>query len=183
MNRFIWTAAQWLKSLGLPGLAGLVLLVLSIAGYLSVSYWENSRLEVLTQEASSEKHRLEMSRLNPGGEVTSPAAQLQAFYQYFPTQQAAAGLFRTIYGAAHEESLNLEVGEYKFVPGKSGRIGSYQINLPVKGSYIQIRKFIVKVLNALPSAALEEVSFRREAVSRGDLEAKIRFSLYMSAPR
>jgi len=67
MNRFIWTASQWLKNMGLPGMAGLVLLVLSIAGYLSVNYWENSRLEVLTQEASSEKHRLEMSRLNPGG--------------------------------------------------------------------------------------------------------------------
>jgi hypothetical protein len=55
--------------------------------------------------------------------------------------------------------------------------------LPVKGSYIQIRKFIVKVLNSVPSAALEEVSFKRDAISKGELEAKIRFSIYMNVIR
>jgi hypothetical protein len=183
MNRFVWVATQWIKNLGLLGMAGVLLLVLSIAGYWSITFWENSRLDTLTQEVTTEKHRLEMSRLNPGGEVTSPGAQLQAFYEFFPTQQAAPNLFRTIYSAAHEESINLAQGEYKFIPAKSGRIGSYQVNLPVRGSYIQIRKFIVKVMNSVPSAALQEVSFRREAVSRADLEAKIRFSIYMSVIR
>jgi hypothetical protein len=183
MNRIIWIAAQGMKHLGLPGLAGVMLLAVSCAGYISISVWENAKLEALTQEALAEKHHLDMSRLNPGGELTSPGAQLHAFYEYFPARQQAPNLFQTIYGAARAESINLVLGEYKFVPGKSGRIGSYQVNLPVRGSYIQIKKFIVKVLNSIPSAALEEVSFRREAVSRGDLEAKIRFSIYMSVVR
>ncbi len=183
MNRLIWIAAQGIKSLGLPGVAGVLLLVFSIAGYVSISVWKNARLEALTQEIATEKHHLDMSRLNPGGEVTSAGAQLHAFYEFFPSKQKAPNLFKTIYGAAHDESINLTLGEYKFVPGKSGQVGSYQVNLPVRGSYIQIRKFIVKVLNSVPSAALEEVSFRREAVSRGDLEAKIRFSIYMSLVR
>ena len=60
-------------------------------------------------------------------------------------------------------------------------MGMYEVDLPVKGSYVQIRKFIVKVLNAMPSAALEEVSFKRESVGSGELEARIRFTIYMSA--
>jgi hypothetical protein len=140
-------------------------------------------MEVLTQDEAAERKRLDMSRLNPAGDVSTPGAQLHAFYGFFPARQKAPGLFKTIYGAAHEESIRLEQGEYKFNLGKSGRIGSYQVNLPVKGSYIQIRKFIVKVLNSVPSAALEEVSFKRDAISKGELEAKIRFSIYMNVIR
>ena len=148
---------QVMKSLGLPGMAGVLLLAFSLAGYLSITFWENSRMDMLTRELSTERHRLEVFRLNPGGEVSSPGAQLHAFYEFFPSQQTAPNLFRTIYSAAHEESINLALGEYKFIPGKSGRIGSYQVNLPVRGSYIQIRKFIVKVMNSVPSAALQEI--------------------------
>jgi hypothetical protein len=183
MNRMIWIAAQGMRNLGLPGMAGVLLLVFSIAGYVFVNIWENARLEALTREVASEKHSLEISRLNPDGEMTSSGAQLHAFYEFFPARQKAPNLLKAIYVAAREESVSLTLGEYKFIPGKSGRIGSYQVNLPVKGSYIQIRKFIVKVLNSLPTAALTEFSFKREAVSIGELEAKIRFSIYMSVVR
>jgi len=180
MNRLMWTASRWMKELGLPGMAGIVLLVFSLAGYLSMLLVEDSRLEQLTQDVAKEKKRLDMSRLNPEVDTHSSGAQLYAFYQFFPVQEKAPKLFKAIYGAAHDESISLAQGEYKYSLVKSGRMGVYQVNLPVKGSYIQIRKFIVKVLNSVPSAALEEVSFRREAVGRGDLEAKIRFSIYLS---
>jgi hypothetical protein len=183
MNRFLWTTSQWMKRLGLHGMTGVFFLILAIAGYLSITFWEKSKLEVLAQDVTTERKRLNMSRMNPGGDVSSPGAQLHAFYEFFPVREKAPNLFKSIYGAAHEESINLAQGEYKFIPGKSGRIGSYQVNLPVKGSYIQIRKFIVKVLNSVPSAALEEVSFRRDAISKSDLEAKIRFSIYMNMIR
>ncbi len=183
MNKFIWAVSQWTKNLGWPGMAGVLLLVISVAGYVSISFWEKSSIEKLTQDEANERKRLEKSRLNPAGEATSPGAQLRAFYEFFPGRQKAPGLLKAIYGAAHEESINLAQGDYKFKPGKSGQIGSYQVNLPVKGSYIQIRKFIVKVLNSMPSAALEEVSFKREAISKGELEAKVRFSIYLNALR
>ena len=180
MNRLLWITSRWMTGLRLPGMAGIVLLAFSLAGYLSIIFVEHSRLEQLTQDAATEKKKLDMSRLNPEVDTHSPGAQLHAFYGFFPSRQKAPNLFKAIYGAAHEESISLAQGEYKYSLGKSGRMGIYQVNLPVKGSYIQIRKFIVKVLNAVPSAALEEVSFRREAVGRGDLEAKIRFSIYLS---
>lgn len=170
-----------MKNLGLPGIAGVVLVAFSIGGYLSIVFLEHSRLEELTQDVAAERKRLDMSRLNPEGDVHSSGAQLHAFYEFFPARQKVPNLFKAIYSAAHDESIVLSQGEYKYSLGKAGRMGIYQVNLPVKGSYIQIRKFIVKVLNSVPSAALEEVSFRRETVSRGDLEAKIRFSIYLSA--
>ncbi len=180
MNRFVWLASRWIMNLGLPGLAGLALVGLSIAGYLSVVFVQHSRLEQLTQEAVAERKHLNMSRLNPQGDTHTPGAQLHAFYEFFPAREKAPNLFHAIYSAARNESISLAQGEYKYSLGKAGRIGIYQVNLPVKGSYIQIRKFIVKVLNSVPSAALEEVSFKRDSIGKGDLEAKIRFSIYLS---
>ena len=180
MNRLVWTASRWVKELGLPGMAGIFLVVFSLAGFLSIVFIEHSRLDQLTQEVVVEQKRLDMSRLTPEGDAQSSGAQLHAFYKFFPPRQKAPNLFKAIYGAAHDESISLAQGEYKYSLGKAGRVGVYEVNLPVKGSYIQIRKFIVKVLNSVPSAALEEVSFKRETVGKADLEAKIRFSIYLS---
>jgi hypothetical protein len=169
-----------MKRLGLPGMTGILLVVFSLAGYLSIIYLEHTRLEQLSQEVATERKRLSNARLNPEEESHSAGTQLAAFYGFFPERQKVPNLFKTIYGAAHDESISLSQGEYKYSLGKAGKMGMYQVNFPVKGSYIQIRKFIVRVLNTVPSAALEEVSFRRETVGRGDLEAKIRFSIYLS---
>ncbi|VVC83098.1 hypothetical protein [Sideroxydans sp. CL21] len=180
MNRFLWITSRWVKNLGLTGMAGMALVAFSLAGYLSMILLEHSKLEQLTQDVAEERKRLEMARLNPEEDTYSAGGQLHAFYEFFPVRQKAPNLFKAIYSAAHDESISLSQGEYKYSLGKSGRMGIYEVNLPVQGSYIQIRKFIVKVLNSVPSAALEEVSFRREAVGKGDLEAKIRFSIYLS---
>nr|HQT27226.1 hypothetical protein [Burkholderiales bacterium] len=72
-----------------------------------------------------------------------------------------------------------ERGEYKYIPEKSGRLAMYQISFPLKGDYVAIRKFIVDVLNALPFAALDDASFRRESVGSPVLDAKIRFTIFL----
>lgn len=183
MNRYLWIFSQGMKNLGIPGMAGVILLVCSLAGYFSFSFWEKARLDTLSRDVVTETKRLEMSRMNSGVDASSPGAQLHAFYGFFPVRQKVPELLKTIYAAAHDESVGLAQGEYKFIPGKSGRIVSYQVNLPVKGNYVQIRKFIVKVLNSLPSAALEGITFKRESISRGDLEAKIRFLIFFNVIR
>jgi hypothetical protein len=179
MNRILWIASRWMKHLGLPGMAGIVLVMIAVAGYLSIVFLEQSRLEELTQEVASEQKRQKTASLNPARDNHSPAAQLHEFYEFFPPRQKAPNLLKAIYKTAREELIILPEGEYKFELGKAGGVGIYQINLPVKGTYIQIRKFIGKVLNSVPSAALEEVSFKRDTIGSGELEAKIRFVVYL----
>ena len=179
MKRLVWMAERWMKLLGLPGIAGVSLLALALAGILSITFVEHSKLELLSRQVVEERKRLNQSRLNPEEDTRTPGAQLHAFYAFFPAREKAPNLFGAIYKAAQLESVRLAQGEYKYSLDKAGRIGIYRVNLPVKGSYTQIRKFIVKVLNSLPSAALEEVSFKRDSVGRGDLEANIHFSLYL----
>lgn len=179
MNKILFLASRWMKNLGLTGMAGLAMSLLAAAGYLALTLPLHSRLEQLTQEVA-EAQAQQSAGLNPVADTQSSAAHLRAFYEFFPARQSAPQLLGKLYKAARAESLTLSQGDYKYSLGKAGAMGMYQVDLPVKGSYVQIRKFIVKVLNSMPSAALEEVSFKRESVGSGELEAVIRFNIYMS---
>ncbi len=66
--------------------------------------------------------------------------------------------------AAARQSISLEQGEYKLLGSRGERLAAYQINLPIKGSDLQIRNFVAEVLNEVPVAALEDVSFQRQAI-------------------
>ena len=181
MNKALFIATRWMKNLGLLGMAGVGMLVLAAVSYLGMTLPQYSKLELLTQEVAEAQAQQKSAGLNPVADTHSSAARLHAFYEFFPARQSAPQLLGTLYKAASAESLSLSEGEYKYSLGKAGAMGMYQVELPVKGSYVQIRKFIVKVLNTMPSAALEEVSFKRESVGSGVLEARIRFTIYMSA--
>lgn len=159
----------------------MILAVFSIAGYLGVILPQQSRLEQLMQDVAIEQTRQKTARLNPVADTHSTAARLHAFYEFFPARESVPNLLGAIYNAARAESISLSEGEYKYIRAKTGGLGMYQVNLPVKGSYVQVRMFIVKVLNEIPSAALDEVSFKREIVGSGELEAKLRFTVYLSA--
>ena len=171
--------AQWLKYLGVPGLAGLVLAVLALAMFFGLILPAKLKLERATSTAADIQTRLKMELANPVARALPVESNLTAFYKFFPPEQNVSQLLEKIYQSASNESLRLTHGEYKFTREKEGRLGRYQITLPVKGNYLQVRKFIAKVLNALPMVALDGVSFRRETIGGNDLEAKIQFTLFL----
>jgi len=179
MNRLRWIALRAAKNLGLPGVAGVALVLLATFWYLGIVLPGQSKLEQLTQDVAAEQAARKSARPIQMADTRSTGGRLRAFYEFFPAQQRAPQLLGVVYDAARKESVYLAEGEYKYSRTKAGKLGMYEIDLPVKGSYVQIRKFIVKVLNAVPSAALEEVSFKRETVGSTEIEAKIRFTLYL----
>lgn len=179
--KLLWQILRWIKSIGMSGMSGVTLLLLAIGLYLGAVMPQQERFVQLTQDVADEQARQKTAPLTPVVDTRSTEARLRLFYEFFPPQEKAPTLLKTIYRAARDEAISLADGEYKYIDGKTGGIRMYQIDLPVKGSYIQIRKFIVKVLNAIPSVALNEVSFKRELVGSGELEARLRFIIYLGA--
>jgi hypothetical protein len=84
-----------------------------------------------------------------------------------------------IYGAAEKNGVALEVGEYRLVQEKGWKLARYQLTLPVKGSYGQVRGFIAQVLTDVPAAALEEIGFRRDTVGTDRIDVRVRLTLYL----
>ncbi|MGY4829025.1 GspMb/PilO family protein [Sphaerotilaceae bacterium SBD11-9] len=54
-----------------------------------------------------------------------------------------------------------------------------RITVPVKGEYRQMRKALDRVLLEMPNLSLDQVMFRRQQASDSQLEAQLRFSLWL----
>jgi hypothetical protein len=73
----------------------------------------------------------------------------------------------------------LEQGDYRLASAKGDKLERYQITLPVKGSYPQIRKFIGRLLADLPAASLDGVSFLRQKIGDTQVESQLKLTLYL----
>lgn len=104
---------------------------------------------------------------------------LALFHETLGEKRHSEQHVKVLFGLAAKAHLSLNQGEYKFAYDKASRITSYQIVLPVKGSYQDIWQFALEALRALPFAALDDIGFRRENVNATQVEARMRFTLYL----
>jgi Tfp pilus assembly protein PilO len=168
-----------LARLGWAGLLGAALIVGSAASYLFVIAPEEARLAQLRERASALQARVERQAHGAANGEQGPAAQLKTFYAHFPAKQEAPEALRKIYGAAARYQLDLFQGEYRIVRERETPLARYQVTLPVKGSYTRLRGFAGEVLGQLPFASLDDISIEREAIASPEVEARLRFTLYL----
>lgn len=182
MNGLAANVAYWLKRLGRPGVAGLALTVFAAMFTLSAILPARDELRQLRQDVGSARAALRRmaDQGMAGGE--GKGTSLAAFHRHFPEVASAPDWLDRIYAAAARQSLALEQADYKLLRSKEARLAAYQISLPVRGSYLQIRNFIVEVLNEVPAAALEDVSFQRQEVGAATVEGRVRLTLYLRQP-
>lgn len=164
------------SGLGVSGILGLGLLAFSVAFYASTLAPERSRLEELRLEAvQHERKRPSTLDEDPGYSREA----LGAFYSFFPPSNHLADQIRKIYDAAERQSVQLEQGDYRAAKDSVGRLVRYQISLPIKGSYTQVRKFVAAVLQDLPNLSLESIQFERQRAGDPTVEAKVRLVMYL----
>lgn len=116
-------------------------------------------------------------------EKNTPASanhSLVLFYDALGEKRYAEQQVKTLFGIAAKSGLSLSQGEYKGAYDQNGRLHTYQVTLPVKGSYKNIWQFALTALRAIPFASLDEISFKRESVTETTVEARLRLTLYMA---
>jgi hypothetical protein len=104
---------------------------------------------------------------------------LEQFYATLGQRRYAEQQVRTLFGLAQKNGLVLSQGEYKSAWDRNARVHTYQLNLPVKGSYAAIWQFALSALRAIPFASLDDISFRRDSIGDATVEARLRFTLYL----
>lgn len=164
--------------IGLAGIAGIGLVVFAMAFYFLGVRPADRALEALRAEAGALERQLRTGGSLVAVEAT-PAEELATFYAFFPSATTTPDWLRRINDAATSNGIVLESGEYRMQRADGTRLRRYEITLPIKGSYAQIRAFVAGVLGAVPAAVLEEVTLRRDRVESARLEARVRFTLYV----
>lgn len=174
-----WTAKRTLIGLRWPGLLGLVLVVCALAFHFAGVRPLHQRAAALDAEAAALA-----SQIGSRGEDTprvTPRSQLANFYAFFPVIESIPDVLGKVQGAARDNGLLLEKGEYRLAEEREFPVGRYQITLPLRGTYPQVRGFVNDVLDAVPAAALEDLAMEREAAGDPSLEARVRFTLFVGA--
>lgn len=86
-----------------------------------------------------------------------------------------------IYAAAAKFNLNLDQGDYQLVQERDLKLARYEMVLPVRGDYVQIRKFVALALSEVPTLALDGISLTRQNITDPTVDAQLRMTLYLGA--
>ena len=168
----------WAHRHGWPAIVGLLLLgsVWPIAHFGA----DRTRAEAVALQQAQLAERERQAR-QPDPQVDQ-ATRMAEFEAGLPQAAGALLALRHIHRSASEHDVVLAAGEYRLVSEPGGRLQRYQITLPADGSYPDLRAWMADVLNELPSMALDELSFKRNAVGESQVQARVRWSFYLRAP-
>lgn len=159
------------------GVLGLGLIALSLLIWFSWVGPQGVALQNLERENATLKLRIAQIA-KAGIPEQGSQSELERFYRFFSATPVTTWLEK-LYAAAAVEKLQLDQGEYRLVNDKSAKLLRYQITLPVTGTYVQIRQFIERALNDVPVAALDDINFKRENIAATQLQARIKFTLFL----
>ena len=168
------------QRLGTSGVVGVGRHAFAVASHLSAILPTEAKIKRLQTMAATLQQKLQSSGSIARDSKVVGADQLTAFYAFFPRSDTTADWLLRINEAARSSNVTLQSGEYKLERRGEQKLARYQITLPMVGTYGQMREFIGTVLSAVPAASLDEVTLRRDTVASQRIEARVRFTLYLS---
>lgn len=172
-----WQMARWGRRLGWPGAAGVALAVYAVVLFGAALL--PSEIELAAKQQQLAALQAEAVRQAAEPDAPSDEARLAAFYQSFPAPDSAPVWLEKLYAAAGKEALVLDSADYKLTPDKSGRLLRYAINLPVRGSYVQVRRFVHAALEENPALSVSDIHLKRDAIANPSVDARLQFVLYL----
>ncbi|HZN85726.1 MAG TPA: hypothetical protein VFB53_02970 [Burkholderiales bacterium] len=165
-----------LRRLGAPGIAGIGVLAACAAMFFSAQLPLEARLAAARAALAAEEERAAR-----GGAPLTPEAGLAAYYKFFATGVGHERQLERLFALARQSQLQLLQGAYRYQREPGERLARYEVALPVRGSYAQIRRFLAAALNEIPVASLDRIAFERKRAADSQVEANIRFTLFLDA--
>ena len=178
-QKFIWRLRRLARGLNLP-----LVLALGIATFGTVFYV--STLAPLLAEGGllraqlAERNALRQASPQPVQAMRDPQADLAAFYVGLTREADVPDQLRRLHRAAQAQGLRLAQSQYRPLPDPGGKLTRYQILLPARGSYPEIRRFLAQASREVPGLALEGIRFQRRDIGEAELDAQIRFTLFIT---
>lgn len=175
MSAWRWQLGRWRRRLGWPGQAGAALCLVALL-FLAAGVPVRSRIAALDALIAAEQARAAQPA---GAAPASPDARLAAFFDAFPPRASVGNWLEQIYSAGSAAALELDKADYKLAVDPASQLLRYEIDLPVQGNYVQIRRFAGDALTRVPTLALRDIQFRRDLIDSNEVEARIHFVLYL----
>jgi Ca2+/Na+ antiporter len=98
-------------------------------------------------------------------------------------QQDVGNLLQLIAQMAKAKNITLVQSEIQTIKEGHGGLQQLQVTLPVRTGYVEMRLFIQEVLRQLNGVSVDQINIKRENVAQGQLEARIKLSLWIDAKK
>ncbi len=164
-----------MRRLGWPG----ALLALLAAGAMGVQF---CLLPAERAKGTELSHRITAMKQAPvpaEAMESTNRERLQIFNALMPPASRYPAMLQLLFDLAAAHNLVIAQAEYTNQPSDEGGYVAYEIALPLKGPYPQIRAFIGDALLRLPTLALLGVELRRDDARTADVQASLRLRLYL----
>lgn len=179
MLQLRWQAGR----LGTVGKIGLGLIVVAGIYFFSAVLPQDSDLQKLKERAETLQLQ-ELAKQSPGemesGKKLSGDQALQVFYDFFPRIDSSPFWIRELVQLAKKHGVDLSSSEYRLMNENDARLARYEMILPVKGRYPQIRAFMAEALDKVPAMAISAVALKRENITSDKLEVRLEINLYLN---
>jgi len=180
MQQLRWQVAR----LGSIGKIGVGLFV--VAGIFFLGAVLPAKKELTTLEERAETLQMQAKQRLLSGEVplvekklTNDQA-LQAFYEFFPRFDSSPYWIREMVRIAQKQGVEVNSSDFKLTLERDWRLSRYEIIVPVRGRYSQIRGFIAESLETVPNMAITGFTIKRDNVQSTQLEMRLEMSLYLN---
>lgn len=178
---------RWqLGRLGNLGKVGIGLMLATGIYYLLVVMPQEAELQQLKDRAvalqaqAASKNSSSEGADSEAGKKMSGDQALQVFYDFFPRVDSSPFWIRELVRVAKKQGVELTSSEYRLINDNDARLARYEMVLPVKGKYSQIRAFIAEALEAVPAMAISAIAIKRESTASDKLEVRLEINLYMT---
>jgi len=178
MTRFHSSWAACKAALGASGLAGVAMILTAMLLFATAVQERQAGTQRLEQQAAALQARQDSSSPHPGSAAT-PEDELRAFVDYFPSVTTLQDWIERIQAAGAAAGVTIERTDYKLASEQAAGLSRYQIMLPVKGTYGEIRAFVAGLLEAVPALALVDIDLKRDAIGASAVEARLTLALFL----
>ncbi|MBC3915995.1 type 4a pilus biogenesis protein PilO [Undibacterium sp. CY18W] len=170
-----------LRAIGVANLFLLLMLVAIIVAWCWGIPYTQKQVFRLEERATELKEKKQLLQLDLKQIVSDEnTVRLNIFYEHLGEKKYVEQQLKTVFFLATESGIAIKTGEYQLSKNNAGQYFTYRIQLPVKGSYTQLRKFVEQVLLTIPFASLDEISFKRETINGAVIDSKIVFTLFVT---
>lgn len=184
------TLSQWLhillarsyaylySRLGCPGCAGLLLLICALTAW---GWREQVMLSAL--KAQEQAQRLAASQANMAPDPTatdSISSQPKLTPPALPQSSDSVELIKHIKAAVLANGLAWPQADYRFTPLSEEGLATMEVRTTLKGPYPKLRQLVTTLLDKEPALGLRELTLTRQNGDAVDVEAKIRWVIFLA---
>ena len=143
---------------------------------------QQARDAALLELAQAHRARAVGQALPGPGAAIDDGARLQALQTLLQQGPEAGQIVRRMITLARAEQITLAQADYQQQANAGIGVTRVQITQPVRATYPELRRYIEAVLATTPNASLDQVVAKRDNVGQTQVEARLKWSLWIAQP-